>query len=53
MLPVLIFKDSEDDVRLASALRCGASCILSRDRDHCPAGVLPALSPRDFLASRT
>ena len=46
-------KDFEDDIQLASALRCGASCILSRDRDHYPVGVLPVLSPRDFLASRT
>ena len=44
-------KDFEDDVQLASALRCGASCILSRDREHYPPGVLPVLSPRDFLAS--
>ena len=46
-------KDFENDIQLASALRCGASCILSRDRDHYPVGVLPVLSPRDFLASRT
>ena len=44
-------KDFEDDIQLASALHCGASCILSRDRGHYPPGVLPVLSPADYLAS--
>ena len=44
-------KDFEDDIQLASALRCGAACILSRDRGHYPPGVLPVLSPADYLAS--
>ena len=44
-------KDFEDDIQLASALRCGAACILSRDLDHYPKGVLPVLSPSDYLAS--
>ena len=45
-------KDFEDDIQLASALRCGASCILSRDRSHYPPGVLPVLAPTDYLATR-
>lgn len=45
-------KDFEDDIQLASALRCGASCILSRDRAHYPPGVLPVLTPADYLATR-
>ena len=44
-------KDFEDDIQLASALRCEASCILSRDLDHYPTGVLPVLAPSDYLAS--
>ena len=44
-------KDFEDDIQLASALRCGATCILSRDRAHYPPGMLPVLSPADYLAS--
>ena len=46
-------KDFEDDIQLASALRCGASCILSRDRAHYPPGVLLVLSPADYLATLT
>lgn len=44
-------KDFEDDIQLASALRCGASCILSRDRAHYPPGILPVLAPADYLAT--
>ncbi len=44
-------KDFEDDIQLSSALRCRASCILSRDRTHYPSGILPVLPPADYLAT--
>ena len=46
-------RDFEDDIQLASALRCDADIILSRDAAHYPVGVLPILPPRDYLAGRS
>ncbi len=45
------FKDFEDAIQYHSALRAGASCIISRNPDHFPQPDLPVLSPAEFMAA--
>ena len=42
--------DFEDDIQLASALRCGADYLISRNTGDYPAGLIPVLTPTDYLA---
>jgi predicted nucleic acid-binding protein len=43
--------DFEDAVQFFSAVRIGASCIVTRNSDHFPKGDLPVLTPAEFLAA--
>jgi len=45
------FKDFEDAVQYFSALRADAVCIISRNQGHFPSSDVPALSPKEFLAT--
>ena len=42
--------DFEDDIQLASALRCGANYLISRNTADYPSGLIPVLTPADYLA---
>ena len=42
--------DFEDDIQLASALRCGANYLISRNTADYPSELLPVLTPADYLA---
>jgi predicted nucleic acid-binding protein len=44
------FADFEDAIQFHSAIRSGASCIITRNADHFPREPLSILSPPDFLA---
>ncbi|MBN1346628.1 MAG: PIN domain-containing protein [Phycisphaerae bacterium] len=47
------FEDFEDAVQFVSAVRVGASCIVTRDPDHFPRTEMPILSPTEFLAAHS
>ncbi len=40
--------DFEDDIQLASALRCGANYLISRNTADYPTGLIPVLTPADY-----
>ena len=40
--------DFEDDIQLASALRCGAKYLISRNTSDYPTGLIPVLTPADY-----
>jgi predicted nucleic acid-binding protein len=45
----LDFKDFEDGVQLASAVRAKAFCLVTRNPSHFARDLLPILTPREFL----
>ncbi len=45
------FDDFEDAVQFHSAVHVEASCLVTRNPDHCPFGSVPILSPNEFLAA--
>jgi predicted nucleic acid-binding protein len=47
------FPDFEDAVQYFSALRAGASCLITRNLSHFPRSTLPILTPAALLASQS
>ena len=45
------FRDFEDDIQLASALRCGADYVITRDLDHYPSGLVRVVPPVEYIGS--
>ena len=45
------FKDLEDAIQFFSALRCGASCFVTRNPRHFPTDEIPVQTPTEFLAT--
>ena len=43
-------KDFEDAIQLRSAILCKASCLVSRNIKDFPAGIVPILTPEEYLA---
>jgi len=47
------FEDFEDAIQYFSAVRAGASCLVSRNPGHFPKSDLPVLTPTEFLAAHS